>query len=666
MRVSTSFFFGFILLLCIATASMAQGAVDCDQLRDKVSQLENLDINAMSPSIRQLYKQSILKLYVEFGACIQRDITAAVSMQRTLVGTTASQVVDEKLQALKKEKADIDSKITIVREALESEVGSQPSDSSQPQRAPATNEAGTDGLTPPAGGAARTPSTLTAPAPAAGAQAAAAAVCVPAVPYADPPALLTDLVDRDVADAVEKNNATRAVASISKMVLYTILDAASPKSSEMVRGLEAYQYLGETARTDKQLGSAANSNGAVSAIEKPGFAQLLGFAVEHGGITKKNDGTNLTLSTSLYSLYTLKGGDTAATYERAGILNRIAGSATFAIDNQTNELANARRNNLSEWSVKARLFGDRSTRSRQYQEFWNSKIRPVIRQRLLALGAAIEGLSQRIDGYDAFERDLDSCLRALVQQTMNSADYKAASAVDRKKMLRDLMLGRLKSSVAAAVTASRLKLTDEVIILIERQYIPGIRTALDNLVKADKELKEQIDNLQKGPLGTFAYTNYRIPTGSDYSEAKFLFEQDKSLFRPLKFIGNLGMSFYNRPDPALNQKRLRDVSAALSFEGTSQSPFTEVENQSKITYSFVGRFERLFENRRLPTRTPDIGTFQFVMEIPFFKGLSLPLSATYANGTEEEKKNHFRFNFGMRLDTDKLFALLKAASSQPR
>ena len=121
------------------------------------------------------------------------------------------------------------------------------------------------------------------------------------------------------------------------------------------------------------------------------------------------------------------------------------------------------------------------------------------------------------------------------------------------------------------------------------------------------------------------------------------------------------MSFYNKPDPSLRQSKVRDISAALSFDGSSRSPFTEAENQSKITYSFVGRYERMFENRR--RGTPDIGTFQFVMEIPFFKGLSLPLSATYANATEDEKKTHFRFNFGMRLDTDKLFELLKAASS---
>jgi hypothetical protein len=176
-------------------------------------------------------------------------------------------------------------------------------------------------------------------------------------------------------------------------------------------------------------------------------------------------------------------------------------------------------------------------------------------------------------------------------------------------------------------------------------------------------LEKKIDDLNKGPLGTFAYTNHRQPLASDYSETKFLFEQDKSFFRHLKLTGNFGLSFYHKPDKTLRQQKLRDISAALSFDGATGSPFTEEENQSKLTYSFVGRYERLLENRRTTNRKPDIATAQFLLEIPFLKGISLPLSLTYANATEEERKKNVRFNFGMRLDTDKLFELLRAPSA---
>jgi len=366
----------------------------------------------------------------------------------------------------------------------------------------------------------------------------------------------------------------------------------------------------------------------------------------------------LTLSTSLYSLYKMNKEDTAETYARAGALNRIGVSASFGVSDKNNELANARRNNLSEWGVKARLFGDRSTRSAQFQKFWDKEIRPLINDRLQALGGGIEHLSNDIEGYDLLESSLTDCLEAAVKDRMDDSDYETATPEGQEKILTSLIIAHLKANVFKRVQNGQLELSDKVKRDIELEYLPRLKTALDNLVTAGGLIDKKLEDLKKAPLGTFAYTNHRIPTGSDYSETKFLFEQDKGSFGPLKLTGNFGLSFYNKPSPTLNQQRLRDITAALSFEGTSHSPFTENDNQSKITYSFVGRYERLFENRNRVGRKPDIRVLQFVTEIPLVKGFSLPFSISYANATEEERKQGFRFNFGMRLDTDKLFELL--------
>ena len=50
------------------------------------------------------------------------------------------------------------------------------------------------------------------------------------------------------------------------------------------------------------------------------------------------------------------------------------------------EAYEVRRNNLSEWSAKVRLFRDRSTRSPAFQRFFAEQIRPRIRDRLRRLG----------------------------------------------------------------------------------------------------------------------------------------------------------------------------------------------------------------------------------------------------------------------------------------
>lgn len=668
MKLKQSIAAFLVLLLCMTPLCMGQTPNNCDQLRTKVERLEKLSVKGMSDSIQQVYSDSLLKLYNQLIPCLEQEIAIATEMNNAVAGTDAAKAVQDKLQALTKEKTDTESKVTIMRTALDLPDTAVSQGDNVRQTEAVThgsgNGNGNGNGSSPAMVAERTAAAAPEPTPAGEPP---TFPCLPGEPYADAPPLLTDIVNKATGDVVQGENGGD-LSGIPQMMLYATLDAASLTSSGLLRGLEPYQYLSETARTDKQLGGAANSDGAVSAIEKPGFASLLGFAVEHGAINKKNDGTNLTLSSSLYSLYVMNKENTAETYQRAGILNRVGVAATFAIDNTTNDLANARRNNLSQWSVKARLFGDRSTRSAKFQKFWKEKVVPLIDARLLALGRPIEELTSSDEAnkdYRILRRQGGDCLRLAVKNRKSEADYQTASDdVARTKILSDFLLAALKSNVYNRIKTGQLKLSDQVVMAIETRYVPNLKAALDDLTKAGGEVDKKLEDLAKAPLGTFAYTNYRIPTGSDYSETKFLFEQDKGSFSPLKLTGNFGVSFYNKPNPAFNQKRLRDLTAALSFEGTSDSPFTEAENRSKITYSFVGRYQRLFENNGMAKRTPDIGTLQFVTEIPFIKGLSLPLSVTYANATEEERKKGFRFNFGMRLDTDKLLELLSLPSRQ--
>ena len=697
MKKSLSLYLAVSLILLNSLVCVAQTENPCDSLRRDIQRVEQMDITKLSPSLREIYKESLLKLYRQFANCLDGEIAASSEMQVKVKGTAAAHAVETRIVSLRAEKADLEKKTLILEIALNMKDATQAQDVSAERSAKIETPKVEPAATSPSSvvsaavspvivnnGSNGMPSNNDTAQPAATTVADTAPSSAPTVPvstqlpaqcsdlipgttaYGDPPKLLIDIVNRQAADVVQSNDSLRAVRDVPQMAVYTIFDAASAKSSQLLHSLEPYQYLGETARTDKQLGGPPKSDGAVSGIEKPGFAQLLGLAIEHGGITKENDGTNLTLSTSLYSLYAMGEGDTAENYQKAGFLNRIGLAATFAVDNKTNELANARRNNLSEWSAKVRLFGDRSTRSAKFQTFFKDKIEPAVISRLETLGVSIESLQGGLKSYVEMQRLSRRCLPVFVADRMKQDDYLKATDADKQAIIATLILGHLRANYFDRVQRENgeLKLSPEQIAQIENDLLPRLRSALANLVKADADLKKELDDLSKGPLATFAYRNFRIPNGSDYSETKFLFEQDKGLFRPLKLVGNVGLSFYNKPDPLLNQKRLRDISGALSFEGSSKSPFTEAENQSRITYAFVGSYQRLFENRRLADRKPDIAAFQFVMEIPFIRGLSLPLSATYANATEEERKNHVRFNFGMRLDTDKLFELLKAASNR--
>lgn len=84
----------------------------------------------------------------------------------------------------------------------------------------------------------------------------------------------------------------------------------------------------------------------------------------------------------------------------------------------------------------------------------------------------------------------------------------------------------------------------------------------------------------------------------------------------------------------------------------------EGEDESRITYAFTGRYQRMFENRGVAGRKADIAVGQFKIEVPVFAGMTLPFSVTYANASELVKEDHVRMNFGFSLDTDKLRQVL--------
>lgn len=487
-------------------------------------------------------------------------------------------------------------------------------------------------------------------------------------PYSDAPPLLLDAIER-VADTIIAGRRTPADAVALKfddMFLYAVAHAVDPNddsSISSVKGIKAYQYLGETIRTDKQIGAPAKGTGTTSLIEKPSFARLLGFAVEHGAITQQVSATGLTLSTSPYLLYTFgNGGDTAENYQRAGVLNRIGLSATFDLKDQNNALANASRNQLSDWSVKARLFGDRSTRSKGFQDFWNKPGGPreAIEGRLAAVTAAFASVGPGFDpAFDAFT-NVKPDLQAVVTAVAAGPSYTAANAENKKRLLTSASLCVIRKEVYDPISNNSFPVSSAKRDQINNELMPRIAASMRNIEAVRKLLNDQLEEFQKGPLATFAYLNHRRPIGSDYSEAKFLYSHEGPTLDPLKLVANFGASFYNKPNPALNQQRLRDIAFGLSFEGQSSSPFLkDTADLSKITYAFTGSYQRTFENRGVLGKKADIAAFQFKLDVPIFAGFSLPLAVTYANATEQERKSHVRFNFGSGFDFDKLLAIMK-------
>src|SRR4029453_379998 len=114
----------------------------------------------------------------------------------------------------------------------------------------------------------------------------------------------------------------------------------------------------------------------------------VGFAIESGAIQQSVNYSTVTLSTSPYALVVAaKKNDSPTTYQDNELLTRLGVSATFILADPNNTLGNVSRKQLTEWSAKLRLTGDRSTRSSAFRRFWDQKLGLLEQERLNIISA---------------------------------------------------------------------------------------------------------------------------------------------------------------------------------------------------------------------------------------------------------------------------------------
>jgi len=483
--------------------------------------------------------------------------------------------------------------------------------------------------------------------------------CYPGVPK-----IIECDVDRIArqASAPGADAATAVTSQFDILVLETVADAFSNSNEVNIRQLTAYQYIGETARTDKQIGSPSTSKGSTSAAEKPGWADILGFAVEHGAIQQAVSGTTLSLSTTPYAFFVPTESDTAAAYAKYGNFRRVALSATFNISNQDSPLSNARRQALSNYSVKVRLSPDRSPRSQTFQDRWKTDIKPTIQKDLALIGGTIKAILKQPGVRQHVDEILDgkSGAKGLIDEVEEIASSTTKTKAQKETEIKNKILCALDSRVFQETkedNTGAIKIDAATRNRLLNEFIPAMFEAQAERVRASELVQKIFDDMDKKWMGTLAFTNNRAPTGSSYSDVKFLF-QNYIGQSPIKVVANAGLSFYNNPNPLLHQQRIRDFAAAFSLEGKRKSPLIkDALDQSQMTFSLTGRYERLRENQGMANRTPDIGIVQFKLDLPVGQGMSIPLSLTYANATELQKEQHVRGNFGFTFDADKFLIL---------
>ena len=443
-------------------------------------------------------------------------------------------------------------------------------------------------------------------------------------------------------------------AAWDQLFFYTVADAIAPDKAEInLRTLKAAQYLGETARTDKQVSAVSSATGSTTLAEKPGLVTFLSYAVEHGAIAQAVNGTSLTLTTSPYSLLVLGvAGDTATNYDNLAFWRRFNLAASFNMADQSNPLSNVTAKQLSDYSAKVRLIGDRSTRSGKFRTIWNSSFAPVIQRRLNILTKGQVAILDELATSDpAFLNQSDSARSQLLKDVAAALKGKTELTDADKQTLNDKILAALHDNVYQPIKAGTVGVPTDTRDFVNTNVIPALVSAHAELIAAKQKLNAAIEQFSKQPLLTFEYTGHRNLSQTGYAEFKLLYDQHVA---PLDIVMNAGFSTYNTPNPALHQGRLREYHGTLSLAGTAKSPFPVTDRDlGTITYSLSGQLERFEE------KGTNIAIANFRLELPIASAVSIPFSISYANRTELLNEKEVRGHFGLAFDLDKLYALTR-------
>ena len=645
-------------LLVLFTLTLKAQTNSVDVLRNQIVKFESVNTTTMSQAVSEIYKSELLRLYDEYVKLLDQEINSIANLEK--ISDPEGKFAKERSEA-EKERTWTQNKTNTLRENLtNNRTTAKPAEKDKPTTVSEEKKAPKEK---PKTETAENKSDKVSFQPISKVE-----TKMNSFPNA-PPSLknqaqtLAKAIVSDI-NSGESKPVESQVSSEYPLIfsLSTVSGIAIEQAKNPIFDLEPIRFLVETARTDKQLSASSSTAASTSAIDKPGFAGLLGFAIDNGFIEKNVQDTVLTLSTSPSTLFSLSEKNPTQAYQNAGVFNKIGLSASFNINSDHPLLANATRSQLREYSIRYRFYGDRSSRSKELDKIWREKIAPIFAEMAKAINTG--NITVDDDGVlSEARKQTEKNLTDLLNERVASSEFKALKSDENNKQAEDLtnlILNFVNTAVVERVKNKQILISAQNEENIQNSFVKALQAAQQKQKEAMTVIKANLDTFFKGPLGTVAYINHRDPLGN-YSEFKALYEQPNVGFlKPFSnVIVNAGFSFYHEPNLLMKQQKIRDFDFALSFEGKTASPFNETADLSQITYSFTGRYARMLENQKLANRKADLLMAQFLVNFPLFKGISLPFSVTYSNATEMERKGGVRVNFGLKLDTDKLLELTR-------
>jgi hypothetical protein len=406
----------------------------------------------------------------------------------------------------------------------------------------------------------------------------------------------------------------------------------------------------EEARTDKQVDGGPSNSGSTSLVVKGGAPSVLGFAVSNGALVQSQSGTTVTFRGNpigIVKLLNNKTFDESYLEDEKDPTTRFLKKTSFSVSFDTDRgktpgVFTADKQQVSAYSLRYEFVNERDPRDRKHEKALQRFLAEEGDTLAHAVFDTYTALIMDIGGKDGTplkgNKFKDPALQAWLEETNNILAAAEPGEVEAK----------LKSQLDKFPTGD--KLTSET-----RDAVNRFAQNFAGYVKARNKL---FDEIAKGKVITFEYTNNREVNAPDLSNFRFIAET--GIFGgKADLTANASLTIFNSR-PAAGMKRIRD----FQFAGQIDKPF-KVSGVGNFVFSFAGKYERALENVTaldgtvLPNTKGDIAVGQIKLTVPFLDGIKFPISMTFANRTELVREKEVRGNFGFTFDMDKILAKFK-------
>lgn len=464
----------------------------------------------------------------------------------------------------------------------------------------------------------------------------------------------------------------KLVRDITNNKLGLIGAPPDPKAGMPLEGSETFivsivskaKVLGdiEDTRTDKQAGTDAQAKGTTSLVVKGGTPSVLAWAVENGAAVASTSGTTINFRFNpLGMIQALNNTGYFAAYQESekDPFTKFLRKTSFGVSFDASRgdqagVFTGNKRQIAGFSARYELVSDRDPRNNKYAAKWDNL---VDKQQLDYTNAAVKLRAAIVEAPHCAVEVIPCPLGNIVRARFRDVALQNWLEETNTKLVA-ISAAAGESTVLAEVEAVLRKQFDSLALdklgdSTKKQIISFVES-LNSYLTAKKTL---LDEIAKGKVMAFEYTNHREVNAPDTSNFNFIAEKGTVGRMDLTFNATLNM--YNKQPTSPNVKRIRD----FVFAGQFDAPLREISGVGKPIFSIAGRYERATGNAfaldgtLVPNTKGDVGSLQLKLLLPIKgTGIRLPFSVTLANRSELIREKEVRANFGFTFDLDRLLA----------